>query len=84
MSPSPRNVISIGDAPASARPLTFGEAMAALCRGAKVRRIEWPNAEDYVYLGKDGLVWTHRDGKEHHLLLGDGDIVNNDWRVLKA
>jgi hypothetical protein len=75
MSPSPRGKL------VAKAPFTFSEAMAQLVRGKRVRRAAWPNVTDHVYL-KDGIVWIHRDDKEYWLLLGDGDILNNDWVVV--
>ena len=62
--------------------MTFPEAMARIIAGDKVTRSEWGNKDEYGYR-KDAMLMIHTKGQDHKWMISDGDLLNNDWIVVK-
>jgi hypothetical protein len=61
--------------------MTFPDAMAEVIKGKKVTREEWQNNDIYGVL-KDGLLQIKMGGQLKRWIISDGDMLNNDWKVI--
>lgn len=78
---------------ASPRPvklLTFGQAMDQVVLGARVRRQEWEDKDVFVFLANDILSIVNPEDRGpaqpkgvHALTVSIGDIMGEDWVVVK-
>ena len=65
--------------------MTFGEAVDKVTDGAKITRDEWEDPEIYGVLKNERLMikgGVKGDGKFHPWIVGDGDLLSEDWRVI--
>ncbi len=62
--------------------MTFPEAMAKIIAGYKVTRLEWGSNDEYG-IRKDAILQIHTKGKFHQWVISDGDLLSNDWIVVK-
>lgn len=76
-SPSPRTAKTDGD-------MDFFDALRRVKDGALVTRRAWEDENVYVSMvGKD-LMIKLADGKHYYLIVTDGDMDGEDWRVIVA
>lgn len=69
--------------PAVIAEMDWPAAQGAVIDGKKVTRKEWGNSEIRVFLA-DGLLKIRKaDGSLHALLVSDGDMLANDWVVVR-
>lgn len=62
--------------------MKFPQAIERLISGAKIRREEWLNREEYGLL-KDNFLMIHRNGAFHTWVVSEGDMLAIDWIVNK-
>lgn len=62
--------------------LTFLQAMERLMSGAKIRRQEWSDKEEYCLLKNDFLM-IHRGDAFHGWIVSEGDMLAIDWVIIK-
>lgn len=62
--------------------LTFPEAIAELMEGRLITREEWDNKNEYGLL-KDGILMIFTKGKHHKWIVSDGDLMADDWLILR-
>jgi hypothetical protein len=64
--------------------MSFPDAMKMVIEGCKVRRSDWPDESEYVFV-QDGFLRIHRpDGKFYNLTVSDGDLFATDWVVINT
>jgi len=64
--------------------MSFPEALKLLIAGEMITKKEWGNQNIYGVL-KDGFLMLHKDdGKFYRWMVGDGDLLGEDWYVRKA
>ena len=62
---------------------TFKEALDRMIEGKKVTKLEWKN-DHYGYISKiTALLHIYRDGKDHQWILSEGDILGEDYVIVK-
>lgn len=61
--------------------LSFDVAIKALMGGAKIRRAEWGDVQEYCLL-KDSFLMIHRNDKFHTWIVSEGDMLVTDWVIL--
>jgi hypothetical protein len=65
-------------------PMSFGDVLRVLIAGDyKARRIGWDDMESYITMHAGYLhYFKAEDKKMHTLIVGVGDIVNDDWIII--
>ena len=63
-------------------PMSFGNAMQAVCQGAEVRRAGWGEDPTVVFLKDGTLMLRGAEGKDCVMVVTEGDIQNDDWVVV--
>ena len=61
--------------------LSFSDAIAALIKGSRIRRVAWVNQDEYGIL-VDGWLSIHINGSFSVWKVSDGDLLANDWIVV--
>jgi len=62
--------------------LTFPEAIKAVITGKSVTRAEWNNTNIFIFMGEGYLRIQKADKTNHALLVGDGDLLADDWYIV--
>jgi hypothetical protein len=60
-------------------PMSFGNAMQAVCQGAEVRRAGWGDDPTVVFLKDGTLTLRGASGQDRTVVVTEGDIQNDDW-----
>lgn len=63
--------------------MDFPDAMRAVIAGDKVTKIEWNNPDIYLHLA-DGWLSIHKEDGDHPLKVSKGDMLGEDWVVVRA
>ena len=58
----------------------FSTALIKVLEGKKISRPEWAK-DEYGYLGKDEILYVHRDGKDYQWLLHRIDMEATDYII---
>lgn len=61
--------------------MSFFEALKKILEGQKVTRPQWEK-DDYGYLGKDDILYIHRDGKDYQWMLHKTDMELEDYTLV--
>ena len=62
--------------------MKFPQAIEMLIGGAKIRREEWLDKEEYGLL-KESFLMIHRGDKFHTWIVSEGDLMAQDWVIIK-
>ncbi len=62
--------------------MNFFDALRKVQDGKCVTRQEWNDENIYVHMNGANLVIKLPDGLDHPLLVTDGDMSGEDWRVI--
>ena len=63
--------------------MTFPEAMQAIIDGKRITKLEWDDDKIVVYLDEHlKITLPENSYKPSDLILSDGDIFGNDWRIV--
>ena len=63
--------------------MTFPEAMQAIIDGKRITKLKWDDAKIVVYLDVHlKITLPENSYKPSDLILSDGDIFGNDWRIV--
>jgi len=62
--------------------LTFPEAIKAVITGKSVTRVEWNNANIFIFMGDGFLRIQKEDETTPQLVVGDGDLLAKDWYIV--
>ena len=77
-SPVPKKVV-VANKPAQV--VAFDVAIKAVMGGAKVRRADWEDEQEYCLL-KESFLMIHRNDKFHTWIVSEGDMLATDWMIL--
>lgn len=72
-SPTPRKI--------QPKEMPFPDAIKEVMGGAKIRRVEWSDPEEYALL-KDSFLMIHRNDKFHTWIVSEGDMLAIDWVIV--
>lgn len=77
-------MVETSPVPSRKLPLTmsFDKAIEAIMEGKKVRREEWPDAEEHGVLA-DGFLKIFVKGRYHGWTVSEGDMLATDWVITK-
>ena len=75
-SPVPKQVKVV-----ASKGVAFDVAIKAIMGGAKVRRAEWEDVQEYCLL-KESFLMIHRNDKFHTWIVSEGDMLATDWVIL--
>lgn len=62
--------------------MDFSQALIRVLKGEYIIKLEWGDEDIYGFLGDDGNLKIHRDGKGFDWVINDGDIRGRDWVVI--
>lgn len=60
--------------------MSFDAAMKAVANGKKVARLEWDDGHIFMIQGVYHIV---KENKNFQFILGDGDVLNDDWHIVE-
>jgi hypothetical protein len=75
-SPRPTNIIQ-------EETFDFPEAIRCITFGMKVTKLEWADPEYFLQLVDTHLKIHKPDGKFYDLIITDGDLVGEDYKVIE-
>jgi len=61
--------------------VSFTSAIESLIGGAKIRRQEWTDGDEFCLL-KDNFLMIYRGGKFHTWTVSEGDLLAIDWKII--
>jgi hypothetical protein len=65
------------------KPFNFKDALDRMIEGKKITKLEWEN-DHYGYINKiTAQLHIHREGKTHQWILCEGDILGEDYVIVK-
>ena len=68
------------------KPFNFKVALDKMIEGKSIQKLEWKEkgTKDFGYISKiTGQLHIVRDGKDHQWILSEGDILGEDFVVIK-